>query len=295
MGVLSEISQSGGPHCGMFALCRCRSSDGTFPVAVAHPGDPRTFWRDVPSCSACFWLSRTPLLILELHHLATWQPNAHRGWLRRQRRISEKTWPVRPVTPSQVLYAGGASPPNTPGNAQEAAMARYRCNLPSAPSRTSISTAFMVPTSKYFSLMPGARGAQCRSRPLSAPADITAPVDASVSPTTIPPAQRVRPCYQQQQQHQQQAPPPSSGADGTPRCSEVEGRDVMRSFYAQHGSIARYGGGWGATRLLRCGASRGSCRRSSRPAPAQTTFRLHLDYMLPALFGARRDHTLAMT
>ena len=144
---------------------------------------------------------------------------------------------------------------------------------------------------------PGARGppVQCRSRPLSAPADITAPVDASVSPTTIPPAQRVRPCYQQQQQHQQQAPPPSSGADGTPRCSEVEGRDVMRSFYAQHGSIARYGDGWGATRLLRCGASRGSCRRSSRPAPAQTTFRLHLDYMLPALFGARRDHTLAMT
>ena len=209
--------------------------------------------------------------------------------------FQKKTWPVRPVTPSQVLYAGGASPPNTPGNAQEAAMARYRCNLPSAPSRTSISTAFMVPTSEYFSLMPGARGAQCRSRPLSAPADITAPVDASVSPTTIPPAQRVRPCYQQQQQHQQQAPPPSSGADGTPRCSEVEGRDVMRSFYAQHGSIARYGDGWGATRLLRCGASRGSCRRSSRPAPAQTTFRLHLDYMLPALFGARRDHTLAMT
>ena len=42
---------------------------------------------------------------------------------------------------------------------------------------------------------PGARGppVQCRSRPLSAPADITAPVDASVSPSTIPPAQRVWP------------------------------------------------------------------------------------------------------
>ena len=202
---------------------------------------------------------------------------------------------MRPVGAPQVLHAGDASPPNTPGNVQEAARTGYRCNLPSAPWRTSISTAFLVPTSRYSDARGARPPVQCRSRPLSAPADITAPVDASVSPTTIPPAQRVRPCYQQQQQHQQQAPPPSSGADGTPRCSEVEGRDVMRSFYAQHGSIARYGGGWGATRLLRCGASRGSCRRSSRPAPAQTTFRLHLDYMLPALFGARRDHTLAMT
>ena len=71
--------------------------------------------------------------------------------------------------------------------------------------------------------------------------------------------------------------------------------NVMRCFYAQHGSTGTLRGErWGATRPLRCGASRCSCRRSSRPAPGSSDY-IHLDYMLPTLFGARRDHMLAMT
>ena len=202
---------------------------------------------------------------------------------------------MRPVGAPQVLHAGDASPPNTPGNVQEAARTGCRCNLPSAPSRTSISTAFLVPTSRYSD----ARGARAAG---------AVPLTSAVCTGGYHGARRRERLAQYDPARTESlallsaaAPAPAAGATAelrrqwTPRCSEVEGRDVMRSFYAQHGSIARYGGGWGATRLLRCGASRGSCRRSSRPAPAQTTFRLHLDYMLPALFGARRDHTLAMT
>ena len=45
------------------------------------------------------------------------------------------------------------------------------------------------------------------------------------------------------------APAPAAGATAelrrqwTPRCSEVEGRDVMRCFYAQHGSTGALRGG----------------------------------------------------
>ena len=202
---------------------------------------------------------------------------------------------MRPVGAPQVLHAGDASPPNTPGNVQEAARTGYRCNLPSAPSRTSISTAFLVPTSRYSD----ARGARAAG---------AVPLTSAVCTGGYHGARRRERLAQYDPARTESlallsaaAPAPAAGATAelrrqwTPRCSEVEGRDVMRCFYAQHGSTGTLRGGrWGATRPLRCGASRCSCRRSSRPAPGSSDY-IHLDYMLPTLFGARRDHMLAMT